>query len=524
MYWADNLAKTIIESGKYSPFWVDDMKTPSGHAHVGSLLGPVLHSLVYRALKDAGSKSTFTFVINDFDAVDGLSKDLEEKFSKYMGFPLKNVPSPNPDFKNMADYFADDFIKSFRSLGVEAKTLSSWDMYHEGKFDEMIRLALDNSEKIQDIYQKISGSQKKQKGWLPFQVICPNCGKLGTTRVFEWDGKEVSYKCEPELVKWAKGCGHEGKISPFGGNGKLPWKVDWAAHWKVIGVTVEGAGKDHASAGGSYDIAMAISKEVFKYPQPFRLPYEFILIGGRKMSTSKGLGIKAHDLVQIMPSEVGRFLFARHNYKKQSNFDPVGTMAIPDLFDEYDKGWQLYNLGQESDLARTFELSQIDKLPDKNPNLFLPRFRVVANYLQQPSMDIVHQFETEKGSKLTSEESRILKERSKYAAIWNENYAPEEYRLEMTSSLPEEARNLNRDQKKFLSEAIHLIEEGKKPEDLQQELYDLSKTLKLQTKTAFASIYLAFLGRESGPKAGWFLSQYPKKKVVERLEAASGQK
>jgi lysyl-tRNA synthetase class I len=26
------------------------------------------------------------------------------------------------------------------------------------------------------------------------------------------------------------------------------WKVDWAAHWKAIGITVEGAGKDHMSA------------------------------------------------------------------------------------------------------------------------------------------------------------------------------------------------------------------------------------------------------------------------------------
>jgi len=39
------------------------------------------------------------------------------------------------------------------------------------------------------------------------------------------------------------------EISPYGGNGKLPWKVDWAAHWKVVGITIEGAGKDHASKG-----------------------------------------------------------------------------------------------------------------------------------------------------------------------------------------------------------------------------------------------------------------------------------
>jgi len=31
-----------------------------------------------------------------------------------------------------------------------------------------------------------------------------------------------------------------------------------------FGVTIEGAGKDHASAGGSYDIAMELAEKVFK--------------------------------------------------------------------------------------------------------------------------------------------------------------------------------------------------------------------------------------------------------------------
>ena len=282
-------------------------------------------------------------------------------------------------------FWQTDLKKSLGYLGFEAKYISSWDLYHEGKFDEVIKLALDNSEKIQDIYQKVSGSAKKEAGWLPFQVICEKCGKLGTTKVYDWDGEKVSYRCEPNLVTWAKGCGHEGKISPFGGNGKLPWKVDWAAHWKVIGVTIEGAGKDHASAGGSYDIAMTICREIFKYPEPFRLPYEFILIGGKKMSSSKGLGLKAHDLTKILPAEVARFLFISADITEQSNFDPIGTMAIPDLFDAYDKAWKAYDKAGNENLARTYVLSQIKEVPGKEKGFFAPRFRNIANYLSQGS-------------------------------------------------------------------------------------------------------------------------------------------
>src|SRR3990167_11366910 len=117
MYWADRVAKEIIDSGKFKPFWVDDMFTTSGFAHIGSLKGPLVHDLIYKALKHAGQDTTFSFIINDFDPIDGLSQELEKDFSKYLGFPLKNAPSPKVGFDYFADFFADDFKKVLESLG-----------------------------------------------------------------------------------------------------------------------------------------------------------------------------------------------------------------------------------------------------------------------------------------------------------------------------------------------------------------------------------------------------------------------
>jgi len=520
MHWADRITKEIIASGKFKPYWVDDMKTPSGFAHIGSMVGPIVHSCVYRALKDGGSDGIFTFVINDFDHADNMASEFKGEYGKYLGMSLKMIPSPDPKYKNMADYFAADFVESIRSLGVEARIISSWELYHQGKFDEVIKVALDNSEKIQDIYKKVSGSAKKEKGWLPFQVVCEKCQKLGTTRVFAWDGKEVLYKCEPNMVAWAEGCGHEGKISPFGGNGKLPWKVDWAAHWKVIGVTIEGAGKDHASAGGSYDIAMAICKDVFRYEKPYRLPYEFILIGGKKMSSSKGLGFKAHDLVKILPASIARFLFVSADIKSQSNFDPMSTMAIPDLFDEYDKCWEAYDKKGDEKLARTYELSQVGKIPEKEKGFFVPRFRDIANYLSQGFCldEIVGKLNEIKGGKIDDSEMGIIEERVKYAKIWLENYAPDEFRFEMTEKIPEEVKKLTETQKKYLKAIIKLFNEDETAESLQISLYELSKQLNIPTKDAFSAIYLSFMGKTHGPRAGMLLSKFGKEKVVERIK------
>ena len=502
MHWADKIANEIVTSGKFKPYWVDDMKTPSGYAHIGSVLGPMIHSAVYRALKDVGQDPTITYVINDFDTADEFPSNFKEELKEHAGKVLKMIPSPLPGFENLADLLADDLKKTLTELGFEANFLSSWEMYHQGKFDEVIKLALDNSEKIQDIYEKVSGSKKKEAGWLPFQVICEKCGKLGTTKVFAWDGEKVSYKCEENLVTWAKGCGHEGKMSPFGGNGKLPWKVDWAAHWKVIGVTIEGAGKDHASAGGSYDIAMTICREVFNFPEPFRLPYEFILVGGHKMSSSKGLGLKAHDLVKILPAEVARFLFINSDINSQSNFDPIGTMAIPDLFDAYDKA--------REEKSRSYVLSRIDNVSKEYSTA--PRFRDVANFLSQGLS------EAEVSEKFKESGKETLDERIKYAKVWLENYAPEEYHFDMTEEIPEGAKNLSTEQKKYLKEIAKLFDGEVTPDSLQLALYELSKKLGLKPGDAFAAIYTAFIGKTHGPRAGLLLTNFGTDKVVERID------
>lgn len=523
MHWADRIAKEIVKSGKYKPYWVDDMKTPSGFSHIGSMLGPVMHSAIYRALRDLGKDVRLTYVFNDFDVADEFPEVLQKILDGHQGKALKMCPSPSPEFDNLADFLADDLKKSIEYLGFEAKYISSWELYKAGKFDGVIKTALDNSKKIQEIYQKISGSQKKESGWLPFQVICEKCHKVGTTLVYAWDGEKVGYRCEPNLVTWAKGCGYEGKISPFGGTGKLPWKVDWAAHWAVIGVTIEGAGKDHASKGGSYDIAMAMCKDIFKYERPYKFYNEFLLIGGKKMSSSKGIGIKAHDLVKILPAEIARFMFINKDIKKQSNFDPYGTMAIPDLFDDYDKCWEAYTKNSDEDLARTFVLSQINYgfLPEKEKGFFAPRFRDIANYLSQGlnDLEVLNKISEIKGGKIDDSELSIFKERVKYAKIWLSDFAPDEYRFELTETIPKDALKLSNLQMEYLKNICDIYHDNETAESLQISLYELTKSMKIPTKDGFTAIYISLVGKTHGPRAGALLINIGREKVLERFRA-----
>lgn len=519
MFWADKIAKDIVDSGKYMPYWVDDMKTPSGRIHVGSLRGVVIHDFVYKALLSVGQKATFTYVFEDQDPMDGLPSYLDEKkWSRYLGQPLFTIPSPDGKAAHYGRYYAEEFKSVFNKIGCHPQIIWMSDMYKSGRMNDYIRICLDSASEIRKIYAEMY-KKKLPDNWYPFQIVCPVCGKESTTKVTEWDGSEVTFTCNVEAVEWTKGCGNTGKASPFSGNdtyaGKLPWKVEWPVKWKVIGVTVEGAGKDHMSAGGSHDIAKQICARVIHTEVPYPVGYEFFLVGGRKMSSSKGLGTSSKEISDIVPPYLLRFIFARTDYNQAINFDPVGNMYIPDIFDEYDRCWQAYIDGTDEALARTFELSQVGDVPKKT-SVFLPRFRDIANFIQLPNVDLVSKFEEIKDSVLSQQEKDILKERVTYAFVWLDKYAPDEYKYQI-SNISIKDIQLSAPQWKFLNKLSGVWEAADDPEKLQSEIFQLAKSQQLDLKEAFNALYTVTLDKSHGPRAGWLLKKFPKQEVIARL-------
>lgn len=513
MYWADELVKKI--PNKKAKHRVDDMKTVSGMPHVGSLRAVTTHDIVFKAMNDANFNVEFSYVFNDMDPMDGLPVYLNEnEYRQHMGKPLYKIPSPEKDYESFGSFYAKKYQEAFNKIGCHPKIIWSHEVYASGKLNQAVRIALDNADKIRSIYKKVAG-QDKPKNWHPYQVICPECGKIGTTIVTDWDGKFVTFKCLPNLVEWAKSCGHQGKIEPINENGKLMWKVDWPAHWKVLKVTVEGAGKEHFSEGGSRDIGVHICKEVFKTKPPFGFLHEFFLVGGRKMSSSRGTGLGADKITEIIPPYLVRFLIVRTPLRRAVNFDPNG-MTIPDLFDHFDEATRAFWKKKNKKLTRIYELSQLEAKPPQQH--FLPRFRDVANYLQLPSINLQNKFEEVKGSKLSVLEKKVLDERIKYAKIWLDEYAPKDFVFSISKKIPKQVTNLTDKQKKFLFEVVNLLSRNwNKPEDFQQALYDKAKDMELPSKRAFEAIYLVLIGKKHGPRAAWLLLKF-KKLAQKRLK------
>ena len=56
----------------------------------------------------------------------------------------------------------------------------------------------------------------------------------------------------------------------------------------------------------------------------------------------------------------------------------------------------------------------------------------------------------------------------------------------------------------------------------QARIFDTAKEVGLPAGRAFAALYLAFLGRSSGPRAGWLLASLERDFVLSRLREAAG--
>ncbi len=517
MFWADKIA-----ADAQGAQIVNDSKTPSGRVHVGSLRGVVIHDVIYRALKQAGKPVKFMYGVDDYDALDTVPHYLDqERFSPYLGEPLCNVPSPGEGASDYAKFFMAEFLEVFDYLGVKPEIYYLRDLYRTGQLNEHIDLFLKNAHLVREAYLQVSKAQRADN-WYPFQVICEQCRKIATTVVTDYNGKEVFYTCQPNATDWVQGCGHSSWISPFDGNGKLPWKVEWVAKWATVGVTIEMAGKDHSQKGGSRDVANAICRKVLNTPPPTHSPYEFILVNGTKMSSSKGVGASAQEVAALLPPEMLRFLMLRPQPRSVINFSPNYETTIR-LFRDYDGLVSKYR--KEPELNENL-MPLLYSQPDGEIKPFQPfDFSTLVSLLQMPHLDIHQEIVNRSPADFGAFDTQMAERRIAVAQKWLDDYADPEEKLELyVDSVPEAAGTLAENQVLYLEQVIGALEalNAWDGETLQTALFAVSKdeSLEITQPIAFQAIYRCFMGKDRGPKAGALLSFLDKSMVIERLRAA----
>lgn len=523
MFWADRIAKDI-EAKKASaastrPLLIRDEKTLSGRVHIGSMRGVAIHGLIGEVLDEYSIANEYRYELNDFDDFDSIPSYLDEQeYAQHLGKPLYAVPSPEDGFDNFAEYFGHEFVSVHEKAGFKPTYYRAYaDLYKKGLMNDCIRIALERSDDIRRILKEVSGSVKDQS-WLPISIVCEKCAKLKTTRPTDFDGTTVGYVCD-QSPYGSIPCGHEGRVEPWNGAAKLFWKVDWAAKWVALKVDIEGGGKDHSTKGGSRDVANHIAREVFGYEPPHDIPYEFFLVGGKKMSSSKGRGSSAKEMSELFPPSVLRLVLIGKDINQQIDIDPSGD-SIPRTFDWYDDLAEKVRDGVADDFTRLYALTQLpgERAEDAAP--WQLRFSQVAFMVQMPHLSLQDEAARVKGDALTETEECLLKERAEYALFWLASYAPESYKYELQQTLP--TAELSDLQKKALASLAEYLTEVRSGEQVQERLHEIKAELGIQPKELFSALYRIFLNRDSGPKAGWFLSVLPLEFARTRLlEAAA---
>ncbi len=528
MHWADVVAERLLERGK--KHIVASGTSISGQPHIGSAGDVIFADVVARAVRDAGGEAEVVWIEDDMDPLRSVPDQLPEDFVAHLGKPVSDLP--DIEGEGYVEHFVRPFLDGLAAVGVHPRVVSGSELYRGGMARELVRDALDRAPTVRRILEEVSGSEKDED-WLPFQVVCSNCGRIATTKPYARDeAGRVLYRCEGGVAgkRLIEGCGHEGAAELT--EGKLTWRLDWAARWKLLGVTSEPFGKDHAAAGGSWDTASVIVEEIFDYPRPLPLIYEHILVGGEKMSKSKGNIVTLQDLLAIVPPQVVRYLFVRTDPNKHKDFD---WAKLPQLIDEYERVERIYYGTEEpspredpEELRRVYELSQVEERPA--PMLHQVPFGHLVTLVQvAPDLEGVLAILRRTGElpgELDSHSREALERKAEGARNWVERYATEDQRFSVTEAItPEALAMLADDQRGYLASLSAALEgvpwEG---QTIHDAVHGLGKERGLKARDAFGAVYIALLGRRRGPRLGYFLASMDRTWVLERLAEAAVRK
>ncbi len=509
MHWADVTAEELLKKGK--DHTIATGITPSGHIHVGNMREILTGDLIHRALKEKGGHSTLIYLGDTFDPLRKVYPFLGPSYERYVGMPLSEIPCPCGGHESYAIHFLEPFLKSLEKLGVEQKTLLTHELYKNGEYAEGAKRVLENKEKIREILERVS-KRSLPKNWFPYTPKCGECGKFGA-EVTGYDYPFVHYTCE---------CTHKGKADIRKDDGKLPWRVDWPTRWWFLGVTCEPFGKDHGAAGGSYDTGTEIVEKIFNRSPPYPVMYEWIQLKGKgAMSSSTGVVVTGVEMLNITPPEVLRFLIAKQNPFRHIDFDP--GLGILNLVDEYDRYERIY-YGVESapdtgDMKRAYELSvpQGESAIPEEMALQVPYRHIVTLVQLTEDMEELKAriMRTEGIETLGREAEERLRKRVECARYWVDSFAPEgvkfSLQMEMPSFIPSPG------EREFLGRLTKVLSTIPwEAEEVHKGIHDTSGAL--GTKKSFTLLYRIFLGKNRGPRLGFFLSSLGREFVLKRLK------
>ncbi len=517
-FWLNNILDEIEKIHPEGEILISSGISPSATYHMGHFREVLSSDLIKWGLEIRGRKVRHIHVVDNFDPLRKRYDFLPAEYEQYVGWPICLVPAPDGQHASYADQFFDEFYQSIERLNVEVEVIKSYeDLYKPGKMAPYIEQAVAGVDKIKTIFGEVANRQLPDD-WMPLQILDDKKSyKDWRYSAINTDSKEISY---------AATDGQTGQVRYDNGRVKLNWRLDWPARWALLGVMVEPHGfQEHGAAGGSYETGVRFAKEVFGAEPPipgFQYGHTHLKGDSKKMSSSLGNLITPAEAFKLMPPEMVRYLHARYPGKKRIDFDPgLGFMRLMDEFAEVDRA---VRAGEEHAFAPAYQYAIYRQttpgMADIPFNHLVSVYQAALGDVQEAKAILIR---TEHGDHL-QEQKHALDREFTYVAHWLEHYAPEEVKFTLQTELP--AVELTNNQRQFLGDLADKIDAQTDAADGQwfhNLVHEQREAHQLEPAPAFAAIYRVLLGKDHGPKAGWFLSILDKAWLAKRFRQASAQ-
>ncbi len=507
MHWADFTAGRLLEERGEQQVACSGI-TPSGEFHIGHLREILSAEMIHRACLDAGLDSRYIFIVDSMDPLRRVYPFLSDEYERYIGCPLAFIPAPDadgnpdPDAGSYAEHFLGPFLDALGQIGVFPEVIMNHETYSSGGFAAKIHSTIEQADAIREIIESISG-RELDDDWFPYKPL----GSDGSM-----DGVTVTGYEHP-FVHWTDRHGESGSADIRKAEGKLPWRIDWAARWGIHGITCEPAGKDHGAAGGSFDTGLPICRLLGSEP-PGKMVYEWIQVkGAGPMSSSSGNTIGPVEALSLVPPEIVRYLIAGSKMNKHIDFN-TGS-ALFQMADEYERlvadpvDPEAEGLSKRQRVAAVtnngaMRLSQVLQGADPADSLGGVSFRHLAMLAQIKSDDSDVWASMRASNHLQGEPSDALIQRLERMRNWiGSIHFPEDARIHIHESISEDARaNLSPEQSSFLSALGETLADSEwSDEAINQSIRTVTKESEIGGRQAYVALYWALLGRSHGPKA-----------------------
>jgi lysyl-tRNA synthetase class 1 len=519
--WLDKVAQETVEREKnlgrsLSLVRVESGLGASGLPHIGSVGDAIRSYGIKLALGSLGYKSELIAYSDDFDGLRKVPSGFPAWLKDYISHPVSRIPDPFNCHPTYAAHVGSLLRDSLDKLGIEYTFQSGTEAYRSGKLNEQIRLILSHSKVIGEKINELVG-QSKYEAALPYTPVCKNCGRIYVTQATSFDPKtgKVHYRCEGTKLgeKFVKGCGYEGDVKISDGEGKLMWKVEFAARWAAFDIRFEAYGKELTD---SVKINDWVAENVLGFPPPYHARYElFQDKSGRKMSKSRGNLVTPIEWLQYASPESLRLLM----YKRIVGARNISVDDVPVYMDEFDD-LEDYYFSKERDANRMkdarqrglYEYTMFLRIPNSG-GVHVP-YRLLAQLSAVAPEGAVQEFVVRRlmSYGMISGTSDDLERRIAWASEW----------ARREGSRATEPIELGETARKAVEDFARALPLAKDADEVQNAAFNAARRNGMKPGEFFPAVYSILLGSDRGPRLGPYIIDAGRENVSRALLEAVG--